>query len=277
MKAILDILYIIRPFNILIAILSVFFVINMLTVLDICIYISISSVIGFYMSGAYILNDFLDIKIDKINKPSRTLVKYDINDKILIIIIFTLFFIGSLIAYTLPDISIYIAVYITLPAIVLYELIFKKIPLIGNIIISLLVGLIFVYTEAATTESITLTYPIMILAFLLNLIREIIKDIEDRHGDSTYNFKTLPIAIGLPNTIFILRALSVLFFIISYFLLYDILSIYFLPLIFFTIHIPLLYINLGLKDNISSEECTKFSKMLKLMIFVGVLIILFLS
>ena len=198
MKAILDILYIIRPFNILIAILSVFFVINMLTVLDICRYISISSVIGFYMSGAYILNDFLDIKIDKINKPSRTLVKYDINDKILIIIIFTLFFIGSLIAYTLPDISIYIAVYITLPAIVLYELILKKIPLIGNIIISLLVGLIFVYTEAATTESITLTYPIMILAFLLNLIREIIKDIEDRHGDSTYNFKTTLPSIRAP-------------------------------------------------------------------------------
>ena len=277
MKIISDILFIIRPINIVIALLSIFVVTNMISIFEIDKYFIISIVVSSYMAAGYILNDLLDIKIDSINKPHRVLVRYNISFTILVIIISGLFFIGTLFAYMLSPLSISIALYIVFPGIILYEFIFKKIALIGNIIISLLVGLVFIYTEAALLNNINTTHRIMILAFFLNLIREIIKDLEDMAGDKKYNFKTLPILLGVQPTIFILRGLSLTFLIISCIPFYSLPFIPFLPLIFFTIHLPLLYINVGLKDNISSAECAKFSKILKLIIIFGVLIILFLS
>ena len=277
MKQLLITLSIIRPINIAISLLSIIVVMQILMIFDLYQYILISTVISCYMSAGYILNDFLDIKIDAINKPNRVLVQKTISPYILIFTISSLFLLGSITAFFLPPLSTYIAVYIALPCIILYELFFKKIALIGNIIISILIGLVFIFTEAAVTQSIGVTYKIMILASLLNLIREIIKDMQDQVGDERYNFKTLPILIGVSHTIYILYFLSLVFVMVSCLLLYQSLSTYFLPLIFFTIHLPLLYINLGLTTNISSKECAKFSKILKLMIINGVLIILILS
>lgn len=273
MKKLFIMLSIIRPINIFIALLSILVTMKILMIFDLYTYIIISIVISSYMSAGYILNDFLDIQIDAINKPQRVLVQKKISSYILISIISVLFLLGSIAAFWLPPLSVFIAVYIALPCIILYELFFKKIALIGNIIISILVGLVFIYTEAALTQNIGITYKIMILASLLNLIREIIKDMQDQIGDEIYNFKTLPILIGTSNTIFVLNCLSIIFFSVSC-LLFD---TYFFLLIFFIIHLPLLYINLGLTDNISSEECAKFSKILKHMIIGGVLIILILS
>jgi 4-hydroxybenzoate polyprenyltransferase len=47
-------------------------------------------------------------------------------------------------------------------------------------------------------ELLVLTYAIF--AFFLNLIREIIKDIEDRNGDRKHGCRTLPIVLGFRNT-----------------------------------------------------------------------------
>ena len=277
MKYINFFILIIRPLNMLIALLSIFVIYSILSDSNISVLILIFLVMFCYMSGGYILNDFLDIEVDRINKPHRALVQYEINHHFIIILILTFFIIGSLIANILSPLSRDIAIYIALPGIISYEFIFKKIALIGNIIISILVGVVFIYSEAAIVGSVAITYKIMILAFFLNLIREIIKDIQDERGDRAYHFKTLPIILGIPKTILLIRLISILFFVASLFFAPQFISPYFLPLIFFTIHLPLLYINLGLKDNISSKECARFSNILKLMIINGVLIILILA
>ena len=82
------------------------------------------------MSGGYILNDFLDIEVDKINKPHRALVRYTINHHIIVIFIITFFIIGTLIANLLSPLSGDIAIYIALPGIITYEFLFKRIALI---------------------------------------------------------------------------------------------------------------------------------------------------
>ena len=277
MKYINFLILIIRPLNTLIAFFSIFVVYSLLPGFDISVFILIALVLFCYMSGGYILNDFLDIEVDKINKPHRALVQYTINHYVIIIFIITFFVIGTLIANLLSPLSRDIAIYIALPGIITYEFIFKRIALIGNIIISILVGLVFVYSEAAITGDVEITYKIMILAFILNLIREIIKDIQDEKGDRAHYFKTLPIIIGIPGTIYIIRFISSVFFIVSLLFTSQFISPFFLPLIFFIIHLPLLYINLRLTDNISSKECARFSNILKLMIIGGVLIVLILA
>ena len=49
---------------------------------------------------------------------------------------------------------------------------------------------------------------------------------------------------------------------------------HYIPLMVFLIHVPLLYIIIGLGDDITPKECTAFSNILKLMIINGIVIIL---
>ena len=87
MKQLFIMLSIIRPMNIFIALLSILITMKILMIFDLYAYIIISIVISSYMSAGYILNDFLDIQIDAINKPKRVLVQKNISSYILIPII----------------------------------------------------------------------------------------------------------------------------------------------------------------------------------------------
>ena len=186
--------------------------------------------------------------------------------------------IGSWFALKLQPLAQYIALLFALPLLISYEVIFKKMPLIGNIIISFLVASVFIYTEAGLTGEVKITWKIFILAFMLNLIREIIKDIHDMKGDSIYNFKTLPILVGISKTILLLRILSSIFFIISIHPIYIYeYSWHYIPLILITIRLPLLYIMWRMRVNITIKDCNNFSKLLKLMIINGIIIILLTS
>jgi 4-hydroxybenzoate polyprenyltransferase len=82
----------------------------------------------------------------------------------------------------------------------LYSNRLKREPFIGNLSVAFLTGL-SVYLVAffyQKSELLVLTYAIF--AFFLNLIREIIKDIEDRPGDRKHGCRTLPIVIGFRKT-----------------------------------------------------------------------------
>ena len=275
MLRISSIIKLIRPLNILLGLLTSFVVSYIIDSTHLYRFFDLSIVLVCYMIAGNILNDLMDIEIDKINKPHRFFVQYQINKMIIAIVVIILLLIGSWFALKLEPLAQYVALLFALPLLISNEVIFKKMPLIGNIIISLLVASVFIYTEAGLTGEVKITWKIFILAFMLNLIREIIKDIHDMKGDSTYNFKTLPILVGISKTILLLRILSSIFFIISIHPIYIYeYSWHYIPLILITIHLPLLYIMWRLRVNITSKECDNFSKLLKLMIINGIIIIL---
>ena len=264
-----------RPLNILIALVSVFIMASIVdeinwvsTILSCCVLLC-------YMSAANILNDLIDIKADQINKPNRILAKHPVNGHIVVSIIVFLFIAGSVCAACLPEKAMQIALFFALPGIVLYELIAKRIPLVGNIVISLLVGMVFVFVAHSLNSHVYDAFKIMFLAFFINLIREIVKDIQDMRGDQASGLNTLPIAAGITRTVFLVRSLACLFILISFLPIYThVYSWKYIPLMVFLIHVPLLYIIIGLKDDIAPKECAKFSKLLKLMIINGIVIIL---
>jgi len=268
----------IRPLNLFLGILTCIIVSYKLDfnsykqLFDICV------VLLCYMVAGNMLNDVVDINIDRINKPNRFLIRYPINKIFIIVIIIIIFSLGSFIVLRLSILAQQLTFLFILPLMILYELYFKRQPLVGNIFISLLVGSVFIFTDASLNNSISTTWPIFILAFFLNLIREIIKDMQDIRGDKKYNYHTLPISMGVSPTITILRILTITFIIISLSPLYtDSYSLYYIPLILFSIHIPLLYIMWKLRINITTKECDHFSKLLKAMIINGIIIILLTS
>lgn len=264
-----------RPLNLLIAIASVFIMAAIIDDVSWMLLIYPCFVLVCYMSAAYMLNDLIDIKSDSINKPDRVLVRHPVNRHFILFIVGLLFLIGSLFAMHLPNQAMHLALFFALPGIVLYELFLKRVPLLGNMLISLLVGSVFLFIAYSLESHTNDALKIMLLAFSLNLLREIVKDIQDIDGDKDSGLYTLPIFIGLSKTIFSMRVFAIIFIVISFLPMYThTYAWHYIPLMVFLIHIPLLYIIIGLGNDITPKECATFSNILKLMIINGIAIIL---
>jgi geranylgeranylglycerol-phosphate geranylgeranyltransferase len=141
-----------------------------------------------------IFNDLLDQKSDKINHPDRPLPAGLISSKLVILymIIFTVA--GLILAYTL-NLTCFLFTTAAAVMLLLYSLLIKRIPLLSNIWIAFIGMLVFFYAGAVDPDFVIFELNYIsaggIFAFWLHLGREIIKDMQDREGDSSENIKTL--------------------------------------------------------------------------------------
>ncbi len=172
------------------------------------LYLSLFTVL--IAAAGYIINDYYDVKIDAINKPSRLLIGRKIRRRRAMFAHLILSFIGVAGGFWL---SLEVGL-INLGAVLLlwgYSARLKKMLLIGNVVISLLAAsmLLVVAVYADTLNNITISYALF--ALIISLIREIIKDMEDVKGDASFDCRTLPIVAGLRNTKLVLYPLIALF------------------------------------------------------------------
>ena len=166
-------------------------------------------VVAFYTVGANTLNDYLDYKIDKINRPDRPITSGRILRKHALIVSILTFIIGTIIALQLNTNSQLVSIGISLPLIISYNIKLKKLPLIGNIVVAIVLALSFIYAGLAFSNLSPLILP-AVLAFGLTLIRELVKDMADIIGDKSVGLKTFPIIFGENKTINLCVGLSVL-------------------------------------------------------------------
>jgi 4-hydroxybenzoate polyprenyltransferase len=164
-------------------------------------------------AGGYVINDIKDCLTDQKNKPHKTYIPGLISSQNAKIYYYFLLGTGILVAIILekntirfPILLIHLSLCLTL---YWYAVKFKNSILLGNIIISIMVSLVSGIILLAERESIVqladhaiqniiisifLSY--MIFSFFVNLIREIIKDMEDMDGDQASGIITFPIRYG---------------------------------------------------------------------------------
>jgi geranylgeranylglycerol-phosphate geranylgeranyltransferase len=137
------------------------------------------------------INDICDAQADKINHPDRPIPKGDIHPRAALIWALVLAA-AALSAGT--SVSLYHGAGCLAPliALTLYALFFKATPLFGNAVVSMLVAYAILYGGFGATLYYHLLIPAF-CAFLLNLCREIVKDLQDMAGDHTYGLKTTAI------------------------------------------------------------------------------------
>ena len=148
-----------------------------------------------YNAAANSLNDFIDFKIDQVNRPDRPLTAGLVKRNTALIFSVLLFVGGSVTALFLSKLAAMIAILIVLPLIISYNLKLKQLPLVGNIVIALILGLTFVFSGAVFGNIKPMIIPCF-LAFGLTLVRELVKDIEDMEGDRLAGLTTFPIIAG---------------------------------------------------------------------------------
>jgi len=244
-------------------------------------------------AGGYIINDIFDVNIDAINKADKQIVSKHISEKMAynyyLFFTATGVFIGFYLSNHIgfPGFS---ALFILLAALLyVYATYLKSIMLIGNIVISflvatsiLIVGLFELFPSISSQNIILYQEVFSILikyaffAFLLTLLREIIKDIEDINGDQNGGLTTLPIMIGRKRTAIIAFVLGIAT--LGVILIYMYASLYRQPIamLYFLVLVigPLLYFCIKLFSAEKKESFRKLSSLLKFIMLFGILSLL---
>jgi len=150
---------------------------------------------GLIGSGGMVVNDIFDVEIDRINKPSRPLPNGVVSLRSASFFYAALTAVGLLLNLFLHPVAQWIAAAASV-LIFLYSYKLKGTPLLGNLVVGGLTGLAFLYGGAAVGNIDRALIPAL-FAFLINVGREVIKDMEDVEGDARHHAMTFPIRYGM--------------------------------------------------------------------------------
>lgn len=247
-------------------------------------------------ASGYVINDIFDAGADKINRPDRVISSNKITEKNAYRLFFLLTILGvGLGFYTSnmigkPGFSGFFIFGSTI--LYLYNSQFKEYLLVGNILISIIVGLVpvgvglYELLPAITPQnqqaqsvvfSILLDYSLF--AFLINFLRELVKDQEDIDGDYNAGYKTLPIQLGKERTnkIIFIGTIFPIVFLIYYTYTYLFENILAVIYVLFLLVAPLLYFLINIWSAKKKKEYSRLSLVLKLVLFFGLISIGFLQ
>lgn len=256
--------------------------------------LAISSVL--IAAAGYIINDYFDLNIDRVNKPKRLVVERIIKRRWTILWHWILSGLGLLLSF-------YVSMLLRNPLIALgnlscvillyfYSTTFKRKLLIGNVIISLLTAwvVLVLYVAELHWSSFGFTFYRQMLsslfkfaivyssfAFLLSLIREVVKDIEDMDGDMKYGCRTMPIVWGVNVAKVYAGTLIVVLLGALVILQFYVLQKTWFPLTVYGIlllDLPLLYILRKLYTAQTKQAYHRLSNIIKLVMLAGILSII---
>jgi len=262
---------------------------NLITALNTSSFTSLVLATVCIAAAGYIINDIYDVEADAINKPNKLIVGKSISEDLAnnLFIGFTVIgIILGIYATWQIDKNSFATVFLLVSALLYwYATSLKQTILIGNFVISLLVSLsilivgIFEITPMITPESRD-AYVFMfkflvdyaLFAFLINLVRELVKDLEDIDGDYKAGYNTLPIAIGRKRASKVAFAfccitiMVVVYYVVTYLFENQILLLYFI----FLIVGPLSYCAIKLLSAKTKSDFKNLSMILKITMFLGI-------
>ena len=246
-------------------------------------------------AAGYIINDILDQETDYDNDKGNVIISKLISEKAAYNLYFVLNITGVGIGYYLANVihkpSFAGAFIIISATLYLYATSLKQMLLVGNIIVALLLSFSVIIIGLfdllpATYEgnqkimgsmfSILIDYAIF--AFIINLIREIVKDMEDVEGDYNNGMSTLPIALGIPKTSKIAGALGIIAtLILLWYININFMSLKLYYAVVYSLLLivgPLIFFVIKIWNAKTKKDFHMLSTVLKWIIFFGIISIL---
>jgi len=220
------------------------------------------------IASGYIINNFYDSKKDLINRPNKSKIDRLVSQRTKLQVYFTVNFIVALLALLVSFRAVfYFSVYIFL--IWFYSHKLKKYPIIGNLTASLLAILPFFAILLYYKNLYPQIFAHATFLFLLILIREIIKDLENIKGDVANDYQTIPVKYGELFAKKIISLLTVLT-IIPVYLLVDKYDVGYMDIYFYVSLIVLLFFLFYLWNSNSKIQYLQLHVILKFIIVSGV-------
>lgn len=249
-------------------------------------------------AAGYLINDIFDQDTDNENRPDGVIVGKSISETKAYNLYVALNVSGVAIGFYLSNViqkpSFAVIFILIASTLYLYATSLKQMLLLGNIVVALLlsssviiIGVFDLYPAIdsenqllmANLFSILLDYAIF--AFMINFIREVVKDLEDLKGDSAQGMKTLAIVLGSEKTTKLLFAFGLipivllLMYVNNYFMPNDLFisSIY----AFLFVLAPLIYFNVKIWTAKTKSDFKALSLLLKWILLFGILSIVIIS
>lgn len=243
-------------------------------------------------AGGYLINNIIDKGTDEENKPENVVIGTTISEAMGYNLYIALNIIGVGIGFYIAN-SVgkpnFAAVFIIIAAtLYVYANGLKQSLLIGNFIIALLLSLsiliipifdllpvILPQNQAGMGIIFKILIDYAVFAFIINFIREIVKDLEDVNGDYNHGMNTLPIALGVSRTVKVVFGLS--FIPIGFVIYYINENLFSNDLYFATAYglimilAPLLYFTVKIFGAKNKKDFGHLSTILKVIIFFGIL------
>ena len=234
----------------------------------------------FITAAGNVINDCLDIETDLINKPDKVIISKKVSLKFAYLVYFLL----NALAFALNGIGFYLChntlLFISINAIMillyLYSKYLKGVLLLGNITVATLSALsvlLFLLVYETNSESSLVLFILSAFAFSLNLIREMVKDVEDIKGDRNSGLKTLPIVVGKKRATAIFSGLMLLVT-LSLSLLCFWMHLYLRLYTCLLLILPMVYLYKLSNQSKSKADYSKLSNLLKWVIGFGILSII---
>lgn len=249
-------------------------------------------------AGGYIINNIFDVETDSENKPENVIVDKFISETKAYNLYIGFTVIGVAMGFYLANVinkpsfaSIFIVIAATL---YFYATSLKQSLLIGNFIVALLLSFsviiigifdLFPITNEENRPVMGLLFGILldyaIFAFIINFIREIVKDLQDIEGDSNQGMNTLPIFFGVKKTTKLVLGLS--FIPVILIVNYINSNLFTSGLIYGTLYglvfilAPLIYFSIKIWSAKTTQDFHHLSTVLKWILFFGILSIVVIS
>ena len=249
-------------------------------------------------AGGYVINDIFDQGTDIENKPNKVIVGKSISEAKAYNIYTLLNVSGVAIGFYLANVIMrpnFAAIFVFIAAtLYIYATSLKQMLLIGNIVVALLlassvliIGIfdVFPATDFSNQKTMGSLFSILldyaIFAFMINLLREIVKDLEDFEGDYKEGMQTLAVVLGVQKTtklLFVLNfapILALLYYANNYLIPNHLIIAALYSLLF--ILGPLIYFSIKIWNAKTKTDFSHLSKVLKWILFFGILSILIIS
>ena len=269
-KKIIAYLRISRPVNALIT----FLVISVACIISINGDYTVLKIILAGLSGALtasagnVINDYFDINIDKINRQGRVLPKGELTLKEALN--FYIFLTGIALLFSVfISLLALLEVFFAAALLFLYSYKIKKIPLLGNFVVAFLTGFAFIYGGIAVNNVEAAMIPAL-FAFLINFIREIVKDMEDIEGDKQQGINSYPAVHGFKKAKTLIVFITIVLIILTVFpFIQELYKIEYFLVVMIFVNPLLVYIIKSLFDDDSNKNLNKLSNLLKLNMVIG--------
>ncbi|WP_297499944.1 geranylgeranylglycerol-phosphate geranylgeranyltransferase [Thermococcus sp.] len=224
-------------------------------------------------AGGNTINDYFDYEIDRINRPERPLPRGAMRRR-------TAFWYAMLLFTTGLTLAVFVNLYAFILAVLAYVTMFfyawklKPMPFIGNLTVASLTGATPLY-GAVAAGNIGLAGYLALCAFLVNVAREVIKDVEDVEGDLAKGARTLPIVWGRKKASYVGSSFAIATIFASFLPIKAGVGLSYLAMV--PVDAIILYSAFLVLRSQDRETAHRAQKLLKVSIFLAVMAFLFAS
>jgi 4-hydroxybenzoate polyprenyltransferase len=227
------------------------------------------------VAGGYIINNFYDVKVDRINRPLKTSLDNYVKQETKLLLYFFLNFLGFTFGLFVSFKSaLFFSVYIF--SIWFYSHKLKKYAFTGLITATILTILPFFAVFVYYKNFSKIIFVHAIFLFLVIMVRELIKDLENIKGALANNYKTFSIVYGEVKTKQLSLFLLVLTLIPTLFLLNDP-ALSHMKYFFYLSFLTLFYVGFYLWKSNQQGQYTFLHNILKVLLLIGVFSLVFID